>query len=41
MLRLARLTVLLAVAHLACVGSVVGSVAWVPMLASLCSSAAR
>lgn len=30
---------LLALAHVGCVGSVVAHVAWVPMLASLCSSA--
>jgi len=39
-LRLARLTVLLAVAHLACLGSVVAPAVGVPMLLSLCSTVA-
>ena len=39
MLRLARLTVLLALAHVACLGSLVVPVVGVPMLMSLCSTA--
>jgi hypothetical protein len=39
MLRLARLTVLLALTHVACLGSLVAPVVGVPMLMSLCSAA--
>lgn len=41
MLRLARLMVLLSLAHLTCLGPIVGPVIGVPMLLSLCSSAVR
>ena len=40
MLRLARLTVLLALTHITCLGSLVAPAIGVPMLASLCSSVA-
>jgi hypothetical protein len=39
MLRLARLTVLMALTHVACLGSLVAPVVGVPMLMSLCSTA--
>lgn len=41
MLRLARLMVLLAATHVACLGSVLAPVLGVPVLASLCTAAVR